>query len=165
MPWVFVLGIAAGTMLPLRQWAPWLPGRSVPQEWQETEELWRRAGNPVARHPVDVIRTIDGDTFEAQVHLWPGLDLHTRVRLRGVDAPERKAACAEEARMAEAASVALRALLDEGEVTISNVGPDKYQGRVVADASTKRTPSIATALLKSGHARSYTGGHRNGWCG
>ena len=39
------------------------------------------------------IRTIDGDTFEARVHLEPGLDLNTRVRLRGIDAPELKASC------------------------------------------------------------------------
>jgi endonuclease YncB( thermonuclease family) len=38
------------------------------------------------RHPVDVLKTIDGDTFEARVYLWPGLDLTTRVRLRGIDA-------------------------------------------------------------------------------
>ena len=40
--------------------------------------------------------------------------------------------------MAEAAGSALRGLLDEGEVTIYNIGPDKYQGRVVADDELKR---------------------------
>ena len=25
-------------------------------------------------HPAEVLRVIDGDTFEARVHLWPGLD-------------------------------------------------------------------------------------------
>ena len=91
------------------------------------------------RHPVDVIRTIDGDTFEARVHLWPGLDLTTRVRLRGIDAPELKASCPQELQMAEAASDALRGLLGEGEVTIFNIGPDKYNGRVVADVATRQT--------------------------
>ena len=101
--------------------------------------IWKRAGNPDVRHPVDVVRTIDGDTFEARVHLSPGLDLTTRVRLRGIDAPELKAACPQELRMAEAASDALRGLLGEGEVTIFNIGPDKYSGRVVADVATRRT--------------------------
>src|ERR1700750_1770804 len=41
----------------------------------------------------DVLRVIDGDTFEARVHLWPGLYVTTRVRLRGIDAPELKARC------------------------------------------------------------------------
>jgi micrococcal nuclease len=66
--------------------------------------------------------------------------------------------------MAEAAGNALRGLLGEGEVTIYNVGPDKYNGRVVADAATKRTDNISAALLAGGFARSYRGGHRIGWC-
>ena len=117
-----------------------------------------------ARHSAEVLRTIDGDTFEARVHLWPGLDKTTRVRLRGIDAPEQKAACADELRMAQAASVALRGLLAEGGVTIFNIGPDKYNGRVVADAATRKTPNVSEAMLAGGHARRYGGGHRNGWC-
>ena len=61
---------------------------------------------------------IDGDTFEARVHLWPGLNITTRVRLRGIDAPELKARCMEERIKAEAARDALRAILDQGEVGI-----------------------------------------------
>ena len=124
----------------------------------------KHAGNPNTRHPVDVIRTIDGDTFEARVHLSPGTDPTTRIRLRGIDAPELKAACAQELQMAEAAGVALRNLLAEGEVTIYNIGPDKYDGRVVADAATRKTENVSAALLAAGHARSYHGGHRGGWC-
>lgn len=40
----------------------------------------------------DVVRVIDGDTFLARVHLWLGLALSTRVRIRGIDAPELKGA-------------------------------------------------------------------------
>ena len=98
------------------------------------------------------------------MHLSPGQDVTTRVRLRGIDAPELKAACAEEFRMAEAATSALRDLLGQGEVAIYNIGPDKYQGRVVADVATKRTGNVSAALLTTGHVRSYNGGHRNGWC-
>jgi endonuclease YncB( thermonuclease family) len=170
LPWVFVLGVAAGTALPVRHWVHW-PHAGGEQHQsadspaaRDAEIIWKRAGNPDVRHPVDVIRTLDGDTFEARVHLWPGLDLNTRVRLRGIDAPELKASCPEELQMAEAASGALRGLLGEGEVTISNIGPDKYSGRVVADVATKKTGSVSAALLAAGHARSYSGGHRNGWC-
>jgi endonuclease YncB( thermonuclease family) len=66
--------------------------------------------------------------------------------------------------MAEVATGALRALLGEGGVTISNIGPDKYAGRVVADVATRRTENVSTAMLTGGYARSYGGGHRNGWC-
>jgi endonuclease YncB( thermonuclease family) len=166
LPWVFVLGMAAGTMLPVRRWMhrP-LPASTWPQNPpRDSDAIWKRAGNPSVRHPVDVIRTIDGDTFEARVHLWPGLDIMTRVRLRGIDAPELKARCEKEFRMAEAASVALQNLLAEGEVAIYNIGPDKYQGRVDADVATKRTPNVSDALLAGGFARAYDGGHRSGWC-
>jgi len=171
LPWVFILGVIAGTMLPIRQWTtfsgmspPQVTAPSHPPALPDNSAAWSRAGNPVVRHPVDVIRTIDGDTFEAKVHLWPGLDMTTRVRLRGIDAPELKAACPQESRMAEAAGDALRGLLDEGHVTIFNIGPDKYNGRVVANAATSRTTNISAALMAGGFARSYGGGKRSGWC-
>jgi endonuclease YncB( thermonuclease family) len=165
LPWVFVVCVAAGTMLPVRDWVRrWLPNSADSQAARDAEMVWKRAGNSDMRHPVDVIRTIDGDTFEARVHLEPGLDLNTRVRLRGIDAPELKAACPQELQMAEAATGALRAMLGEGDVRIFNIGPDKYSGRIVADVTTRRTGNVSTAMLAGGHARSYGGGHRNGWC-
>jgi endonuclease YncB( thermonuclease family) len=66
--------------------------------------------------------------------------------------------------MAEAAAGALRSLLGQGDVAISNIGPDKYGGRVVADVETRRAGNVATAMIAAGHGRSYGGGHRNGWC-
>jgi endonuclease YncB( thermonuclease family) len=66
--------------------------------------------------------------------------------------------------MAEAAGSALRGLLGEGEVTIYNIGPDKYNGRIVADAATRRTENVSAALLAGGFARRYDGGRRGGWC-
>jgi len=167
LPWIFVLGVAAGSMLPaVRHWHE-RGGVSAPHTQADADDasvLWSRPGQLDARHPAEVLRTVDGDTFEAHVHLWPGLDKTTRVRLRGIDAPELKAACAQELRMAQAASTALRELLAEGGVTIFNIGPDKYHGRVVADAATRNTPNVSEAMLTSGHARRYGGGHRNGWC-
>lgn len=117
-----------------------------------------------AAHPAEVLRVLDGDTFEARVHLWPGMDVTTKVRLRGVDAPELKARCAEERIKAEAARDALQSLLAEGDVGISRIGLDKYGGRVLADASTRATPDISVALLAAGLARRYAGGRREAWC-
>lgn len=162
LPWIFIVGVAAGTMLPgIRQWHQ---DTTTSRQTADTEIILSKASTSGGRHAVDVLRTIDGDTFEAKVHLWPGLDMMTRVRLRGIDAPELKAGCGEEWRMAQAASDALRKLLAEGGVTIFNIGPDKYSGRVVADAATPQTPNVSEALLASGHARRYGGGHRSGWC-
>jgi endonuclease YncB( thermonuclease family) len=165
LPWVFVACVVAATNLPIRHWVNWPRSHSIDsQEARDAEMVWKRSASPDSRHTVEVIRTIDGDTFEARVHLEPGLDLKTRVRLRGIDAPELKASCAQELQMAEAATGALRALLGEGGVTIFNIGPDKYAGRVVADVATLRTGNISTAMLTAGYVRSYGGGHRNGWC-
>ena len=118
-----------------------------------------------AMHPADVLRVLDGDTFEARVHVWPGLDVTTKVRLRGIDAPELKARCSDERAKAEVARNALAGILAQGEVGISQVGLDKFGGRVDAVASTKATPDVSTALLQAGLARSYDGGRRAGWCG
>jgi micrococcal nuclease len=164
LPWVFVVGIALGTMLPIRQWVPWQLPHWVSGRVQDGDVIWQRAGTPDIRRTVDVIRTIDGDTFEARVHLEQGRDLVTHVRLRGIDAPELKASCRDELERAEAATDALRGLLSQGGVVIYNVGPDKYQGRVVADVATRRIDNVSAALLAAGHVRSYNGGHRFGWC-
>jgi endonuclease YncB( thermonuclease family) len=54
-----------------------------------------RAGAASApAYPADVIRILNGDTFEARARVWPGLDITTKVRLRGIDAPEMRARCA-----------------------------------------------------------------------
>jgi endonuclease YncB( thermonuclease family) len=116
------------------------------------------------QHPAEVTRVVDGDTFEARVHVWPGIDITTRVRLRGIDAPEFKARCMEERVKAEVARDRLAALLDEGDVFVSRVGLDKYGGRVLAAAATRKTPDVSAALLQAGVARAYDGGRRDGWC-
>jgi endonuclease YncB( thermonuclease family) len=116
-------------------------------------------------YPAEVLRVIDGDTFEARVRIWPGQDVTTRVRLRGIDAPEMRARCLDEERGALAARDALAAILAQGGVGVSKVGPDKYGGRIVAAASTRKTADVSGALLAAGLARPYDGGRREGWCG
>ena len=61
LPWVFVLGVAAGSLLPLGNWHGklGLPQKSADelQRERDSEMIWRRAGNPQTRHTVDVLRT------------------------------------------------------------------------------------------------------------
>jgi endonuclease YncB( thermonuclease family) len=116
-------------------------------------------------HPAEVLRVFDGDTFEARVRLWPGLEVTTKVRLRGVDAPEFNARCFEEREKAEAARDVLKRILAQGQIGISQVTLDKYGGRVVAAASTGATPDVSAALIAAGVGRPYGGGRRQGWCG
>src|SRR6202012_1623671 len=116
-------------------------------------------------YPAEVLRILDGDTFEARVRVWPGMDITTRVRLRGIDAPEMHARCDEERRGALAARDALTRILAAGSVGISGIGQDKYGGRVDADVSTARTANVSAELLQGGFARAYSGGRRLSWCG
>lgn len=110
-----------------------------------------------------VLKVVDGDTFDARVELQPGFRITTRVRLRGVDAPELHGACEAERVGAEAAQRALRAILAEGGVTIHDLGEDKY-GRLLGTVATRTTPDVAKALINKGVARGYYGGQRAGWC-
>jgi endonuclease YncB( thermonuclease family) len=135
------------------------------------ESLFASTATPIAKrldprivYPADVLRVVDGDTFEARVRVWPGLDVDTKVRLRGIDAAELHARCADEFAKAQAARTALEAILAEGDVTVSQVGVDKYGGRVDAVASTRKTADVSAAMLSGGWARSYDGGRRGGWC-
>jgi len=110
-----------------------------------------------------VLKVVDGDTFDARIEVKPGLRVTTRVRLRGVDAPELHAACERERIGAEAAERALRAILAEGGVTIHDLGEDKY-GRLLGMVATRATPNVSEALIARGVVRRYDGGRRRGWC-
>ena len=152
-------GLTAGALI-----APVSASRGDAVAATQTREL-RPASALRSGHPAEVVRVIDGDTFEARVRIWPGMDVTTRVRLRGIDAPELHARCEDERVKALAARDALTRLLAEGSVGISRVGQDKYGGRVDTDVSTARTPNVSEALFDGGYARRYSGGRRESWCG
>ncbi len=161
---IFAVGFAAGATLraPVMQHptradsaSALMPGRDgVPAS----------SPNPQLAYPVDVLRTIDGDTFEARVRVWPGTEVSTKVRLRNIDAPELHARCAGELAKAQAARAALETMLAAGGVTVSQVGIDKYGGRIDARVATHDTADVSAALLNGGFARSYDGGRRGSWC-
>jgi endonuclease YncB( thermonuclease family) len=169
---LFALGLAAGG---------WLRPAATARGATPTVAIEPAAGNGVASaaasdmplahrldpnivYPAELIRVIDGDTFEARVRVWPGLDVDTKVRLRGVDAAELHARCDSELAQAQAARAALQQMLGEGGLTISRVGVDKYGGRVDATIATRGTADVSAALLKGGFARAYNGGRRGSWC-
>ncbi len=152
----FAAGLAAGALV-----APVAAGRAiVPVPAGPATPAPLRAG-----HPAQVLRVIDGDTFEARVRIWPGMDVTTKVRLRGIDAPELHARCADERARAIAAREALAQLLEQGAVAVIGVTQDKYGGRVDAEVSTADTRDVSAALLSRGLVRHYAGGRRAGWCG
>lgn len=157
---IFALGFAAGSGL--RPAQPLERAQARPLDAGVTADPVRAVTG--AGHPAEVLKVNDGDTFEARVQVWPGMQITTKVRLRGIDTPELKARCAEEYRRADAAREALRGLLAAGGVIVTHVGIDKYGGRVLADVATRNTADVSAALLRSGHARRYDGGRRESWC-
>ena len=124
----------------------------------------RRAPLP-GPYPVEIIRILDGDTFEARVRVWFGQEITTLVRIRGIDAPELKGRCGDELRGAEASRDALAKLLAAGAPMLRDVALDKYGGRVVASVAVSgAVDDISAAMIASGRARAYGGGRRDTWC-
>ena len=126
----------------------------------------RRAPFP-GPYVATLVRIVDGDTFETRVRIWFGEEIVTLVRIRGIDAPELHARCDAERRGAEAAREALGRLLAGHEIELSDVAPDKYFGRVVADvwaADDAGALDVATTMRDAGLARPYDGHRRASWC-
>ena len=49
-----------------------------------------------------LLAVTDGDTFRARLEVWPGVEVVTAVRLRGIDTPEIKGKCPAEKAAAQA---------------------------------------------------------------
>lgn len=129
----------------------------------------RHMSGPVA---VQVLRVIDGDTFEARVRIWFGQDVTVLVRLSDFDAPELGARCEAERVIAQEAARELADLLASGRVLLHDLHLDKYGGRVVARVRIEDTArdagfppvDLASAMLAGGYGRAYGGKARGNWC-
>ena len=89
----FAAGVSAGTLIAPIGAAPRMEA-SLPAE---APRLSPPAHAPIGgAHEAQVLRVLDGDTFEARVNIWPGVEVTTRVRLRSIDAPEMHARCDDE---------------------------------------------------------------------
>ncbi len=109
---------------------------------------------------VRVLRVIDGDTFVAEAHMWPGQHVQVSVRLRGIDAPEMRSRCPAERYAARKARDALATLLEAGVVSISAISGGKYYGRVLADVRTSDGLDVGKRLLDTRLVAAYGGGRR-----
>ncbi len=87
-------------------------------------------------HVSDVVKVIDGDTIKVRLDLWPGMEITTSVRIRGIDAPEthgRRAKCRQEIKKGYQAKQFAQERLMFSKIRIQNISLGKYAGRVVAD--------------------------------
>ncbi len=126
-------------------------------------------GRSTNAYRVQVTSIYDGDTFSVNL---PGLPTElnpVKIRLRGVDTPERggKAQCQSERTRAEQARAftVQQIATTRGQVIISNLRWDKYGGRVDADVYVgTRQENLTDLLVVNGYGRVYDGGKRKGWC-
>lgn len=115
--------------------------------------------------PAMVTEVIDGDTLAVRAVIWLGQEVETRVRLTGVDTPERRGKCAREKAMAEQARVLVTRLVADDRVRLHDIQADKYGNRVRARVVAGDGTDIAGHLIAAGLARPYDGGTRQPWCG
>lgn len=115
-----------------------------------------------------VTGVIDGDTLSIAA-AWSPYRLTWKVRIRGVDTPEKGylAKCKRERELSISAVALTRSLVTNsgGQIWLRNVKHDKYGGRIVADVYTRDGRSVGDALLNAGLAKRYNGsGPKPSWC-
>ena len=115
------------------------------------------------RFTAEVLRVVDGDTIDARVRIWIGQDVTVAVRIRGIDAPELRGRCPLESAMAAEAAERLASLAGS-RLSLTEIGEDKYGGRVLAHVENVGGGDLGTLMLASGLARPYVGGRRGDWC-
>ena len=98
---------------------------------------------------------VDGDSFRLG---------ERRIRIRGIDAPEREGACAAETALAERSAARLTELLGAGPFIMTVVGNDQRDqyGRELR-VLTRNGRSIGDAMVDAGLAHDYRG-RKASWC-
>ena len=118
-----------------------------------------------------VIRIVDGDTIDIEIDLGFDLTKKERVRLGGIDTPEKRTKNLEEKAMGLEATEYLTALLDGApQLTVTTEKDGKF-GRMIGtlylspdmlpDGSNSTGSSINQAMIDDGFAWKYDGGTKH----
>ena len=140
---------------------PWLTGQKAFATSSD-----RRLPGPIA---AVVERVIDGDTLAVRARIWLNQELRINVRIARIDAPELAARCERERELAGRArdfvhDILFAPGLAEPAILLSDIGQDKFGGRVLARVTGDGGQDIAQALIQAGLARHYDDGKRASWC-
>jgi len=126
---------------------------------------------------IEIVRVLDGDTVEARILVFPEVEVHTKIRINGVDAPElhpriptyldkqkREALKQCEKSAAQKAKLFVENTLSSAKsIQVAEVSFGKYAGRYLATILVDEN-SLTNLLLQSGNGREYHGGRRTPWC-
>ena len=113
----------------------------------------------------EINRVLDGDTIDVTIDLGFDLFKKERVRVAGVDTPEKRTRDLEEKKRGLAAKARLKEILEEAsEIHLDSQGLGKY-GRVlgqlhICSESSPTMVNVNELLIKEGHAVEYHGGKR-----
>ncbi len=127
--------------------------------------------DPIAREAlgylVRIQEVVDGDTFVLDSRNWsPFPNLSWKIRIRGIDTPEKRSRCMAERQQAARATVFTKTLIQraQGRAYLQAIAHDKYGGRFDAVVILPNGKSLGDILIASGLARPYLGGKRLPWC-
>lgn len=114
---------------------------------------------------VNVSRVIDGDTFEIIIPQHPSPLSTVSIRIKGIDTPEIfHYSCKEELELGLQVKKYLIKLIENKQVTLSELSYDKYGGRVDAVVMYYNT-NIGEQLITLGMAHPYNGKtNKLSWC-
>jgi micrococcal nuclease len=114
---------------------------------------------PAYRYSATVVKWVDGDTVDVQLDLGFDITVATRIRLYGVDTPEKTVPAQKAA--AVAAWERSRQLAPEGSVVVVSTfkAKEKY-GRYLGVVHVDGGRDVGDVLLLEGLARAYFGGSK-----
>ena len=112
----------------------------------------------------EVTSIYDADTFRVNLDGFsPIIGERIPVCVLGIDTPEIKGKCeSEKIKAREAKQFTVEVLRSGKAIELKNIQRGKYF-RILADVYVDGK-NMADGLIKAGHARSYDGGKRLGWC-
>lgn len=109
------------------------------------------------------VRTIDGDTVEMLLHIYPGQTVSTRIRERTVDTPELRSRSKCEKLLAKEAKQFTQNVLESAEfVMVTEVTQGSFAGRMVGKIMVDT--SELGVLLKSAHLAVPYSERGKAWC-
>jgi len=134
-------------------------------------------------HDTKLIRVVDGDTLHIQVKVWPNTIIDTKLRVYGIDTPEKRSKCQAEKDLAQKAKEFTENMTKNG-FSVGFATNGKYAGRSIGtihipikyipkEFMTQQSvrkyveigeePSLGDALVAAGLAVPYFGKKKKDW--